>query len=438
MSIDGFTGEVVRPGDGGYEEARTAYMVVGSPAVVLRPRTVDDVVAAVRYAKDNSLVLSVRSGGHSGSGYGTNDGGAVIDLSLMRSVEVVDPDSRTVRIESGATWGEVARHLQDHGLALTSGDTLSVGVGGLTQGGGIGWLVRKYGLTIDLVSAVEVVTADGRVLRADGNQNQDLFWAIRGGGGNFGVVTSFEFTAFELSRVYAGSITYPVEETAAVVRAWRDYMRTAPEELNSSITVMPSFGPEFPAAVLVLVCYGGSDEAAALAAIKPLRQLGTVVADDVQEKDYVDVLEEAHPPPGIKVVVRSLFAREFSDGLIELIAGSAGRPDSPVMQVRSLAGAINRVPADATAFAHRDSEIMMFVGRFLPLDAPPEATQQAIDGWKPFAEHGSGAYLNFMNEMGEDEIRAVYPGQTYERLAAVKAAYDPGNLFSQNANIPPA
>lgn len=427
----------ILPGDEGYSEASTTYMGEGEPAVIIRARDATDVQAAIRTAVGDGLVLSVRSGGHSALGHGTNTGGVVLDLSGIDSVEVLDRDARLVRIGTGATWGTVADALADHGLALTSGDTRSVGVGGLTLGGGIGWMVRKYGLTIDALRAVDLVTADGTVLRASTDEHPDLFWAVRGGGGNFGVVTHFEFEAQRVSTIVGGMLSYAPGDATALVAGWRDAMRSAPEELSTALLLMPGFG-EYPAGISAFVCYAGPDGDEARAAIEPLLKIGTVAGNMVAEMPYAAVLEEAHPPEGVRAIVSNALVEDLTDEAIGAIVtayadGQAGR----VVFLRSLGGAVSRVPAEATAFVHRDVEAMIVSAAFVPLDASDEMVAAAKKSWRPIGEQGVGAYSNFLGSDEDEDVAAIYPPATYERLALIKRTYDPTNLFSRNFNIKP-
>jgi FAD/FMN-containing dehydrogenase len=285
-----FGGDIIEPGGGEYESASRTVLASGSPAHVLRPKNVEDVQAGVRFAASAGLVLSVRGGGHGFPGFGTNDGGIVIDLSRLANVEIIDKERHLVRIGGGATWGQVAAVLAPHGLAISSGDTKSVGVGGLTLTGGIGWKVRKYGLALDSVAAAEVVTASGEVVHASAQENPELFWAIRGGGGNFGIVTAFEFVAHPTTDVFYGKIAFPAPAAATVLRGWADYLRTAPEELTSVAEFANPFagGPEAP--VEIYVAIDGDDPELAAKAIDPIRRLGTVLDDDVALTPYADTL----------------------------------------------------------------------------------------------------------------------------------------------------
>ncbi len=431
-----FSGEIILPGDAGYEEASTTIMSKGAPALIVRPINAKEVAAAIKFARDNSLILSIRSGGHSGLGFSNNTGGMVLDLSAMNKVEVIDADKRIVSIESGAEWGEVATTLGNHDLAISSGDTKSVGVGGLTLGGGIGWLVRKVGLALDNLLTVEIVTADGQTVRASKTENPELFWGLRGGGGNFGVATRFEFEAASVKQTYAGSIIYDLSDVEKLLIGWRDTMRAAPEELNSMLMVMPSFGGNPPSAIL-MCCFDG-DEEQGKAAIEPLLHLGTVMKQELKVKPYAEVLEEAHPPHGIKVIAKNVFVQEFNNELIAEIATICQAPAYPVFQIRSLGGAMNRVPADATAFAHRDSEILLVAASFVPETATEDEIFKATEPWRKVAVFGSGVYLNLLSVLDEGDFTEAYPTATFERLTKLKKQYDPNNVFNQNFNIQPA
>ncbi|MER7370964.1 FAD-binding oxidoreductase, partial [Nonomuraea wenchangensis] len=304
-----FGGDLIGPDDAGYAAAGRSLLVPGSPALVLRPKTVADARAGVRFAAAAGLPLSVRGGGHGFAGFATNDGGVVLDLAHLAQVEIVDERRHLVRVGGGATWGQVADALAPHGLAISSGDTRSVGVGGLTLGGGIGWKVRKYGLALDSLVAAEVVTAAGDVVRASAEENPELFWALRGGGGNFGVVTAFVFAGHPTTDVFHGTITFPAAEAATVLQGWAEHLRTAPEELTSVADFANPFagGPQAP--VQVHVAFDGDDPRLAARAIDPLRRLGTVTGDGVELRPYAETLVEGLvPPPGIRLVTRSGFA----------------------------------------------------------------------------------------------------------------------------------
>jgi FAD/FMN-containing dehydrogenase len=435
----GFDGDLIEPGAAEYEAASRSVLASGSPALVLRPASVADVQAGVRFAAESGLVLSVRGGGHAFAGFGTNDGGVVIDLSRLATVEMVDKERHVVRVGGGATWGQVSSVLGAHGLAISSGDTKSVGVGGLTLAGGIGWKVRKYGLTLDNLVAAEVVTADGSVVRASADENPDLFWALRGGGGNFGIVTTFDFVAHQTTDVFHGKISFPATELATVLQGWADYLRIATEDLTSSVAFANPFagGPNAP--VEILVAFDGDDPDLAAQAIDPIRRLGTVIADDVVLKPVSDTLEEGMaPPPGIEIVTRSAFANQESvPDVLRILAETGASERSPIIAIRSVGGAVTRVADDATAYAHRQAELMFATTVIGP---PPaiKAAAPAVDGiWSRLAPHATGAYANFLTSATDEATAAVYPTATYERLATVKHRYDPTNLFTQNHNIRP-
>jgi FAD/FMN-containing dehydrogenase len=431
-----FSGEVILPEDNAYEQARNALFAKGSPAIVFRPKDNDDVAAAIKYARDNSLKLSVRSGGHSGAGFSTNDGGVVIDMSLINKVELIDKEKNIVRLGGGAKWGAVAKALDAYHLAISSGDTVSVGVGGLTLGAGIGWMVRKHGLAIDNLLSAEIVTADGKTLRASLAENPDLFWALRGGGGNFGVVTYFEFAAHPVSKVYAGTIVYGLDNLPELITGWRDGMRSAPEELTTMLVTLSSF-MGMPPSAIVMCCFAGDDKAAADKALEPFRHLGKVLSDDVKEKHYYEVLEEAHPPEGMYVINKNGFAQDFSDELIKVIADSYTGDTGPILQIRSLGGAMKQVPAEATAFAYRDSEVMIVTPAFVKPDAVAADKAKALETWDKIHPFTKGGYIGFFSERDED-IATMYPAAAYERLAKVKKTYDPDNIFDQNFNVKPS
>jgi FAD/FMN-containing dehydrogenase len=329
--------------------------------------------------------------------------------------------------------------LAPHGLAISSGDTKSVGVGGLTLTGGIGWKVRKYGLALDNVAAAEVVTARGEVVHASAEESPELFWAIRGGGGNFGIVTAFEFVAHPTTDVFHGKIAFPASGAATVLQGWADYLRRAPEELTSIADFANPFAGGPAAPVEIYVAFDGDDPRLAATAIDPIRRLGTELDDDVALKPYADTLADgATPPPGIQFVTRSAFAdKESVPEVLRILTEVGASEHSPFIAVRSVGGAVSRVPGDATAYAHRQAELM-----FVTTTAGPkpvvEAARPALEAiWERLAPHTDGAYANFLASATEADVAAIYPRQTYQRLAEVKRRYDPGNLFARNHNIRP-
>jgi FAD/FMN-containing dehydrogenase len=432
-------GDVVVPDSPTYDQLREVFNRAASPALIVRGQSTDDLVMALGFAREHHLAVSVRSGGHGWSGLATNNGGLVLDLTRFNTVEVLDPEHHLVRIGAGARWGEVAKTLAAHGLAISSGDTNQVGVGGLTLGGGIGWTVRTYGLTIDSLHAAEVITADGRILQVSADAHRDLFWAIRGGGGNFGVVTSFDFYAQPCTAIVGGAVVYDMAEVERVLSAWANAMREAPEELNSTIVLFSGFGPQAPAQIRVLLCYAGDDEAAASEAIKPLLQLGSVQSQAIHKKPYYAMLEDAvSPPPSLKLVGHNGFLKRLSSEALAVIAANYGKPGQPIAQIRSLGGAMARVSSQATAFAHRESEALAVVPAFVPADASEEqADQIRRAAWRPLEAWSSGAYVNLLSDVSEGSMAEAYPSATYARLASIKASYDPDNVFKMNQNIKP-
>ncbi|MEV0972272.1 FAD-binding oxidoreductase [Microtetraspora glauca] len=434
-----FGGDIIEPGGTEYESASRSILASGSPAYVLRPNSVGDVQAGARFAAGAGLPLSVRGGGHGFPGFGTNDGGVVIDLSALATVEIIDKERHLVRIGGGATWGQVAATLAPHGLAISSGDTKSVGVGGLTLTGGIGWKVRKYGLALDNVVGAEVVTANGEVVRASAGENPELFWALRGGGGNFGIVTAFEFAAHPTTDVFHGKIAFPASEAATVLQGWADYLRTAPEELTSIASFANPFagGPEAP--VEIHVAFDGHDPELAAEAIDPIRRLGTAIDDDIALKPCADTLVDgATPPPGIRLVTRSAFVdKESVSEVLQILAEVGASERSPFIAVRSVGGAVSRIPDDATAYAHRQAELMVVTTTAGPTPVV-EAARPALEAiWGRLTPHVNGLYANFLSSATEEDVAAIYPTETYKRLAAVKRQYDPRNLFARNHNVRP-
>jgi FAD/FMN-containing dehydrogenase len=437
-------GEVLTPGQDGYDEAAATVFAAGTPDLIVRPRDASGVATALRYAARAGLPVSVRSGGHSPAGHSTSDGGVVIDLRHMREVRVLDPGTRRVRVGAGATWGAVAATLRPAGLALTSGDTASVGVGGLTLAGGIGWMVRKYGLAIDAVTGAGMVSADGRLVRADATEHPDLLWALRGGGGNFGVVVSLEFTAQPVASVHYGPIIYRLDALtggghpdglARLIAGWHDLMSGSDESLTTALALVPPMMGR-PAMVMLRCCYASADDAAATAALAPFRRLAPVAADEVRVVPYAGVLEEARMPPGMRAEMRNGFFRSLDDDRAGAIAGLFR--DGAAVELRSLGGAFGRVPADATAFAHRDATVLLVAATMLPAGPAAETAGRAFAAWPAVAAQASGAYTGFLGPASDADVAMAYPAATYQRLAGVKRRYDPGNVFRRNHNIRPA
>jgi hypothetical protein len=439
-------GRVTAPDDGEYDRARTVFYgdVDRRPAVIVRPEDAAEVAKVVSLARDTGLALAVRCGGHSVAGHGVVDGGIVLDLSALKALDI-DTDALTAWAEGGLTAGEYTTTAGKHGLATGFGDTGSVGIGGITLGGGVGFLSRKYGLTIDNLLAAELVTADGELVRTDADTHPELFWAIRGGGGNFGVVTRFQFRLQEVPPAVGGMLMLP--PTPEVIATLVAEATSAPDELSTIINVMTAPPlPFIPAehhgklVVMALICYAG-DPAAGERVIAPFRAAATPIADMVRPISYPELFPpdpgEFHP----MAVARNMFVDRVDTGVAETILRYLQASDAPmrVVQLRVLGGAISRVPADATAYAHRQSPIMANVAAFYtgPADRPVRLAW--VDELAGALHQGNdGAYVNFVGNEGEARVRAAYPGATWDRLVAVKRQYDPENLFRGNQNIPPA
>jgi FAD/FMN-containing dehydrogenase len=363
----------------------------------------------------------------------------VIDLRYLSSVDVIDEKRRLVRIGGGATWGRVAAALAPHDLAISSGDTKSVGVGGLTLAGGIGWKVRKYGLALDNLVAAEVVVANGDLVRASATVNAELFWALRGGGGNFGVVTAFEFTAHRSKDVFYGTITFPASEAKVVLPGWASYLSTATEDLSCTVNLTgPSAaGPEATLDVQVVV--DDDDPRSAGEILDAIRRLGTVLDDTVDLTPYPDTLQDGGaPPPGLRFLTRSGFATGTSvPRVLDILAEASAAPTPPLISVRALGGALARVPEDATAYPHRRAELLVMTLTAGPA-AVVDAAEPAVNAiWRRLVPHIDGAYANFLSSDTDADVAAIYPADTARRLATVKRQYDPGNLFDRNHNIRP-
>jgi len=442
-------GDVVAPGDDAYDEARKVYnaMIDRRPAVVVRSSGVGDVVAAVNFARENGLDLAVRGGGHSVPGFGTCDDGVVIDLSGMRSV-TVDPTSRTARAEGGATWGDFNDATHAHGLATTGGIISTTGVAGLTLGGGIGYLARGFGLSCDNLISADVVTADGRSVVASEDENADLFWALRGGGGNFGVGTSFEFRLHPVETIYGGPMFFEVDDAATVLRFYREFIADAPEELGGfpawQIAPPLPFIPEDrhgDTFLAFVACWAGPvDQGEAM--LKPLHDVAPVVAEHVGEMPYpaLNSAFDALVPPGLQHYWKANFVTELTDAAID--AHLEHGPKVPVVNstvhIYPINGACHRVASDATAFAYRDANFATVVAGMWPDPSQNEANTRWVrdyyDATAPLSEEGG--YINFMAGDDQDRIKANYRGN-YDRLVQVKRTYDPDNLFHLNQNIRP-
>src|SRR5262245_17223256 len=445
-----FRGELIAPGDAAYEPARKVYngMIDKRPALIARCADVADVMAGVGFARDKGLLLAIRGGGHNGPGLGTVDGGLVVDLSRMKGIRV-DQRNRTVRVEGGALWGEVDHATDPFGLAVPIGFSSTTGVGGLTLAAGIGYLSRRYGLTIDNLLEVDVVLADGRLVTASVEENEDLFWAVRGGGGNFGVVTSFLFRANPVANVYGGPIFWPLEKSADLLRFWRDFIVKAPEDINgwfAFATVPPV--PMFPAehhlkkVSLVTWCYTG-DPAKADEVFAPIRGFSPPLMDFCGPIPFpvLQSLFDGLYPAGLQWYWKADFFQDLNDKAIDLHVKYGERLPSPhsTMHIYPINGAAGRVGKGDTAFSYRDARFAEVIVGVDPDPAQnPRLVQWAKDYWlalHPFSL--GGGYVNMIMDEGEDTVKASYR-DSYARLAQVKRKYDPGNLFRVNQNIKPA
>jgi FAD/FMN-containing dehydrogenase len=439
------SGRVIAPDDPDYDDARRVFSGIFDrrPAVIVRAADATDVAHVVNLARETGLELAVRSGGHSNAAHSTTDGGIVLDLGEMKALDI-DVGGRTAWAETGLTAGEVTASLATHGLAVGFGDTGSVGIGGITLGGGVGYLSRKHGLTIDDLLGAEIVTADGQLLRADADTHPDLFWAIRGGGGNFGVATRFQFRLHELDSIVGGMLVLPA--TAEVIAGFIAATAAAPEELSTIANVMPAppmpFLPEEVHGQLVtlgMLVYAG-DTAAGERAIAPFRALATPIADMLKPMPYPEIYPPEDDSYHPTAVGRTLFVEDIDGSVAKAIVEHLRASDAAmrVAQLRVLGGAVARVPAEATAYAHRARRIMVNVASFYEGPDDRLVREAWVTRFAAALHKDDGAYVNFLAEDGEARIREAYPGSTWDRLRAIKARYDPTNLFRLNHNIPPA
>lgn len=437
-------GALLRPGDDGYEAARTIWnaMIDKRPALIVRCIGVADVIQAVNFARTHDLLVAVRGGGHNVAGNAVCDGGLMIDLSPMQSVHV-DPVRRTARAEPGVTWREFDHETQAFGLATTGGVIPTTGVAGLTLGGGIGWLMGSYGLSCDNLVSVDVVTADGRLLQASATENPDLFWGVRGGGGNFGVVTSFEYQLHAVGQVLGGMVIHPVESARDVLKFYREFTRTAPDALTSMAVCLTS--PEGAPVVALLACYNGP-LAEGEKVLQPLRAFGPPVADHIGPMAYTALqsMLEAGFPSGLQNYWKSNFLQGLSDDAIAVMVDGFAQMPAPTsaLVIEHISGAVSRVGEDATAFTHRQAPYnLLIVGIWPDLadnDTNIHWVRQTWDAMQPFS---SGAvYVNYLGQAadeGAERIKEAYGVAKYERLLTLKKQYDPTNLFRLNQNINP-
>jgi len=443
---DRLKGRVITPDDADYDKARAVFYgsVDRRPAAIARVADADDVARVIAHARESDLELAVRGGGHSPAGHGVTDGGVVIDLSELAGLQI-DIEGRTAWADGGVTAGQYTVAAGEHGLATGFGDTGSVGVGGITLGGGVGFLVRKHGLTIDSLLAAEVVTADGELVYTDADNHPDLFWAIRGGGGNFGVVTRLKFQLHEVGTVVGGMLILPA--TPEVIEGFVAESFAAPDELSAIGNVMkappmPFLPPEVHGqlVVMALMAYAG-DAGEGAKVIDRFRTLAEPMADMIRPMPYPEIYPPEQEDYRPVAVARTMFANGVGPAKAETIVERIGVSTAmmAVTQLRVLGGAMASVPADATAFAHRQSRMMVNVAAMY--DRPEEHDEHAawVEGLAADLRDGDGgAYVGFLADEGEARVRAAYPGATWDRLAAVKATYDPDNVFRLNQNVPPA
>lgn len=433
---DMITGAVVAPGDPGWDEARHFHAGIGEPDVIVRPASVDDVQRSLRYASAEGLEVTVRGGGH--SAWGTIPGGLTLDLGNLDAVEV---DGTTVRVGGGAVWGDVLRTLAAHGLGISAGDTGSVGVGGLTLGGGIGWMVRAWGLAADQLVGVQLVTAAGDVVEATDASHPELMWALRGGEGNFGVVTRFDFRAHELRGIVFATLRL-TGDSRPVLRTLRDLMRSAPRQLTATFMHVPPMDPNLPPGASITACWIGDDEAAARAALAPLLALDEVTEEELGVRSYPDILLETpefdpdQPIPPL-IGANALIHEVDDDAVEQLVSFRKSHPAS-VLFLRSLGGAYGDVPQDSTAFPARDAAWFAMTWAFdvpgmLDDDDRAQIRSEAV----AIEALGEAVYGNFNPTTDPTLVGRMFPPSTMARLSAIKREWDPRNMFSRNHNVRP-
>ena len=434
-------GPLLRPGAGGYDEARKVWngMIDRRPALIARCAGVADVMAAVRFARAHRLLLAVRGGGHNITGNAVCEGGLMIDLSPMKSVRV-DPVKRLARAEAGLTWGEYNRETQAFGLASTGGVVSTTGIAGLTLGGGLGWAMGKHGLSCDNLLSADIVTADGQFLTVSAEENPDLFWGLRGGGGNFGVVTSFEYQLHPVGPVLAGMVIHPISEAKAVLRFYRDFCRSCPDEMLAAAALMTS--PDgAPVAVIIAAHIG--DLSAGERLMAPLRKFGTPLADTIAPTSYVELntlFDAAVPYGGVQRYWKSSFLKELGDDVLDIMIARTAKLLSPMSMVLffHMHGAATRVDRDATAFGLRqDQWDYDVISQWTDPAETAQHVQWTREFWNAVEPFATGeVYVNHLDAEEATRIRAAYGGH-YDRLVALKNKYDPTNLFRLNQNIKP-
>lgn len=442
----GFSGTVIQPGDPTYDATRSVMPggIDMHPGVIARPQSAADVQRVVAVARDTGVQFAIRSGGHSAAGYSTSEGGLVLDLRGMKAISV-DASGKTLTAQAGATALEVTKAALEQGMIVGFGDTGSVGISGITLGGGVGYLSRKWGLTIDSLRSAEVVTADGKLLTASANENPDLFWALRGGGGNFGVATSLTYALEPLPAFTGGMMCLPA--TPETVAGFVAAAHAAPEALSTIANVMPApplpfLPPEVHGKLVILgmLAFAGPDAEAQLA-LAPFRALAKPYADFVKPGPYTQMYPPEDPNYKPTASVRTMFMDRIGHAEAKTIVDTLAASDAPfrAVQIRVLGGAIARVPADATAYAHRKAPIMLNLVAFYTTPEDKLKRDAWVEGFvATLTQETKGAYVNFLAAEGDARIRAAYPGGTWERLRRIKRQYDPQNLFRLNQNIAPA
>jgi FAD binding domain/Berberine and berberine like len=447
---DGFRGELLSPQDPGYEDARRVWngSIDRFPALIARCAGVADLIAAVMFAKDNGLLVAVRGGGHSYPGLSVCDGGLVIDLSLMKGIRV-DPEARTVRAQAGVLLGELDRETQAFGLAVPSGIVTHTGLSGLTLGGGINWLMRKYGLTIDQLLSVDLITAEGEFVKASASENPDLFWGLRGGGGNFGIVTDFEFRLNPVGPiVLAGPIFWPIEDAPDVLPFYHEWIKETPDELMTIVSCRKA--PPLPfvprelhgkLVVGVVCCYAGPVEEGEKV-VKLLKEFGSPVLDLCVPKPYLvhQAMFDPSFPHGRWYYIRSCDVAQLTDEVIDITIDHALRINSPfsALTLWQRGGAVARVGEEETAFGGRSAGLTFNIAGITETEAGFEEERQwARNFWSALVPYHTSVYVNFLMEEGEERIRQAYGAKKYDRLKSLKRRYDPGNLFRLNQNIRP-
>jgi FAD/FMN-containing dehydrogenase len=434
-------GALLRPGEAGYDEARTIHngMIDRRPALISRCVGVADVLTAVRFAREHDLLVSVRGGGHGMPGYAVCEGGLMIDLSGMTSVHV-DLEHQTARAEAGVTWAAFDHETQAFGLATTGGVVGSTGIAGLTLGGGHGFLMRRYGLACDNLLGMDVVTADGRCLRASAMENAELFWGLRGGGGNFGVVTSFEYQLHPVGTMLAGMVLYPIDQAKAFLRLYREVTRSAPDELGSLVALGTL--PDGTKAAVLLVGYTGP-LADGEALLRPLRAFGPPLADQLGLSPYTALqgISEHFNPRGYRNYLKTNYLTALSDDAIDTLVEHYLHVPAPFSHivVEHMGGAVGRMDRNATAYNYRDASYNFLIVGIWPEAAEDARNLQWIRGlWQAMQSFSTGnIYVNYESDVGADRVQAAYGAAKYARLVALKNTYDPTNLFRLNANITP-